>query len=417
MLGPRKTLGIPLSSPLNTLGNAWSHLAGQNSWLETTVEQIETTGWAAEIYDDEWRLLWVSEELKEFLGEDSESILGYGEHILSVYQRPLWRDKVSEDNREQVLQQNLPYIAHDTPGQLDALRSTIDPDYVHLLDTVEPIQAPPVWSTDLEFSQADMPAIKVHCMNVRIHDTNEHPVATARIYGPSLKASLLNFVARGDEQMFERMSRLVSPGRRPVAVLFADLEASVRLSRRLPSAAYFHLISALTKAIDDVIVKHSGVVGKHVGDGVSAFFLATDHGATSSAARAAIVASQEIREIVDIVTERIGVETGLTEEMRGCKINIGLHWGDTVFMGQIVSGGRLEVTALGDEVNDCARIQECANGGQILASKALIERLSESDASSLDIEVGSRTYEILNEIDGVSEKTERDGLTIPVTAL
>jgi class 3 adenylate cyclase len=44
-------------------------------------------------------------------------------------------------------------------------------------------------------------------------------------------------------------------------------------------------------------------------------------------------------------------------------------------MGQVVTGGRLGVTALGDEVNECARMKQTATGGALLASKALIERL------------------------------------------
>jgi len=389
----------------------------QNGWLETTIEQIQVTDWAAEIYDREWNLLWISDELKLFLGEDDEETLGYGEHIIDVYQRPVWKQMADESQRKNTLRQNLPYITYDTPGRRETIRQKISPQYIPLLEEIEVRPAPAVWATELLLTiQPGLSPTRINCINLRIHDANEEAVGTARIYGPGLRASVLNLVAQGDEELFERMSRLVAPGKRPVAVLFADVESSVRLSRKLPSAAYFRLISSLTKAIDEVIIRHNGVIGKHVGDGVSAFFVATDHGATSSAARAAIVAAREIRTATASVCEQIGNETGLTEEMH-CKINLGLHWGATVYMGQIVTGGRLEVTALGDEINECARIQETASGGQILASKPLIERLSEADAKDLGIEIGSRTYEILNELEPASAKTTRDGLVIPVTIL
>ena len=61
-------------------------------------------------------------------------------------------------------------------------------------------------------------------------------------------------------------------------------------------------------------------------------------------------------------------------------MNVGVHWGGTLYMGQVVTGGRLEVTALGDEVNECARIQQAARNGAAYASKALIERLSAADS-------------------------------------
>lgn len=43
--------------------------------------------------------------------------------------------------------------------------------------------------------------------------------------------------------------------------------------------------------------------------------------------------------------------------------------------GQGATGGRLEVTALGDQMNECARIEAAAKDVAILTSKDLIERL------------------------------------------
>jgi len=53
---------------------------------------------------------------------------------------------------------------------------------------------------------------------------------------------------------------------------------------------------------------------------------------------------------------------------------------------------RLEVTALGDAVNECARIQESARHGQALASKALIENLTTDDAAALGLHGDSLVY-------------------------
>ena len=57
-------------------------------------------------------------------------------------------------------------------------------------------------------------------------------------------------------------------------------------------------------------------------------------------------------------------------------MRFGLHWGSTRFMGNISTAARAEVTARGDEVNEAARIEACATGGRILASKPIVERLS-----------------------------------------
>ena len=57
------------------------------------------------------------------------------------------------------------------------------------------------------------------------------------------------------------------------------------------------------------------------------------------------------------------------------RINAGVHWGGALYLGQIVTGGRLEATALGDEVNEAARIQQSARDGALLAYMPLVERL------------------------------------------
>nr|MDQ3957134.1 hypothetical protein [Actinomycetota bacterium] len=96
--------------------------------------------------------------------------------------------------------------------------------------------------------------------------------------------------------------------------------------------------------------------------------------------------------------------------------NVGLHWGG-VYMGQIVTGGRLEVTALGDPVNEAARIQESAHSGQVLASKSLVEQLSDADAARVGIDAHAVVYRTVAELAGASDKAVRDAGGIPVTEL
>ena len=63
-------------------------------------------------------------------------------------------------------------------------------------------------------------------------------------------------------------------------------------------------------------------------------------------------------------------------------LRFGLHWGATLYIGRILTAGRSEVTALGDEMNEAARIEACATGGRTLASKSLIERLDRPTPSA-----------------------------------
>src|SRR5690349_8602290 len=99
-------------------------------------------------------------------------------------------------------------------------------------------------------------------------------------------------------------------------------------------------------------------------------------------------------------------------------MNIGVHWGADLFIGQIVTGGRLEVTALGDEVNECARVEQVASGGQRLVTKTLVERLDDAAAAELGLRPRSITYRLLADLsrDGgaTASKAERDAGSLAV---
>ena len=256
----------------------------------------------------------------------------------------------------------------------------------------------------------------ISCVALRIKDGDGTTIGTANAYTPAIAAGMLDLLVRGDERMFERMARLIEPGRRPAAILFADLQSSGPLSRSLPSAGYFGLIRSLTTAIDKVVGEFGGVVGKHAGDGVTAFFLAEDAGSPSAAARAALEAAQGIR----IAAGEAAVEAaggGAALQASDVVMNIGLHWGGALYMGQVVTGGRLEVTALGDEVNECARIQQSARDGAGYVSKSLLELLTAVDAEVIGIDPDRVTYRTVADLDGATDKSVRDAGGIAVAEL
>jgi class 3 adenylate cyclase len=100
-----------------------------------------------------------------------------------------------------------------------------------------------------------------------------------------------------------------------------------------------------------------------------------------------------------------------------CLMRVGLHWGGSLYIGQLVPGGRLDVTALGDAVNECARIQECADPHETLASKELIERLSDDDKAALGIDPEKVRYRPVSQLPHVTEKAVAAAGAIPVTTL
>ena len=377
---------------------------------------LERSRWAVELLDPEWKLIWISDELKALIGEYDEEKIGYGRHIVACRFSDTWRRTVVPDTPGRTLENEMRYMVRDTPGGKEALCAMVGERWALMVRAIEPVDPPPLWFGSIEFVQGSLPPVTVNYISVRVHDEAGDFLGTVGLYGPSLPARVLALVARGNPGMFERMSRLVMPGRRRAAVLFADLQASGALSRRLPSGVYFKLIRSLTTAMDEAVIRGSGIVGKHAGDGVTAFFLADDLGSTSRAARAAIETARRICASADEVAGEVASDTGLLEPA-DCRINVGLHWGGTLYMGQVVTGGRLEVTALGDEVNECARIQQTARDGATLASKSLIERLSDEDAAPLGLDPDGLTYRVVAELEGAGDKAVRDAGGIPVASL
>lgn len=389
------------------------------------------------IADSEMRLVWVSDELRKLFQYPSDEELGIGKYLIEAYMTGVWANYVTLESQLKSFVVDFPKAMWVMPGGkqelmkafrgcldawplADELRaaSGLDLDQIaeQLFDAIEPEEPPSFYTNEFEFLQGNLPPASITEFCIAIKDDRGQLAGLVIMYDPALPATVLSLVARGDEQMYERMARLIEPGRRKAAVLFADLQASAALSRRLPSAAYFKLIRAMTTAIDAVIVRRSGIVGKHAGDGVTAFFLSDDLGSDSLAAAAAIHAAREITHAAAVAAKEVGDETGLIETA-DCHVNVGLHWGGALYMGQLVTGGRLEVTALGDRVNEAARIQESACDGEVLASKSLIEHLADADAAQLSIDPDSVIYRPISDLEGATEKAIRDAGGLPVTVL
>ncbi|MGH2693695.1 MAG: adenylate/guanylate cyclase domain-containing protein [Actinomycetota bacterium] len=401
--------------------------------LAEIAEALKTTRSAAVICDAEWTLVWISDEMKIVLGETDPDALGIGKHMLEAYLSDTWCLAITPETQMRMLVDHFPILIKDTPGgvqrleeifreaaaswteEANAPQAAADADF-EAFAHMEPVEPPLVWTEKMDVLLGDLPPLEIVENAVRVRDGSGDLVGTVFLYASALPAHVLAFVARGDEGMFTRMARLVEPGRRQAAILFADLQESFGLSRRLPSGGYFRLVRAITTAIDEVVVRHEGIVGKHAGDGVTAFFLADDLGSSSAAARAAIESAREISEAADRAAKEIAEETGLFDP-RDCLVNVAVHWGGTLYIGQLVTGGRLEVTALGDQVNECARMQESVRDGSAIASKTLIEHLADDDARALGIDPDGVVYRPVAELPGASDKAARDAGAIPVTVL
>ena len=142
---------------------------------------------------------------------------------------------------------------------------------------------------------------------------------------------------------------------------------------------------------------------------MTAFFLAETLGSESAAARACIEASRSLRNEINGIADSIGLDPS------ELVLRFGLHWGSTLYVGLFKSVARAEVTALGDEVNEAARIEACATGGRTLASKDLVERLDRADAAALHL--AKVSYTSLGDLASATDKARRDAPSISVCDL
>ena len=374
--------------------------------LRELAQALEDAGVAAEILDHKWRVVYTSSEDARWLGLDPAAM--HHHYGLSLITRPDHHPDWITDREtgSRWWRAAGPHMVRDVPPD--------DPDFDEVFGRQAPrarelAPAPPTLAHRIEMNFEKLASFDkwwggtANLVHIRLHDAGGRFIGTLMLAIPNLPQSLGTQLARGDIEMYRRMDRLREPCRRAAAILFADLEASGELSRRLSSRAYFELIRALTDLIDMVVGAHTGILGKHAGDGASALFLAEDAGGDSAAARSAIEAAREIRDRATALRD-------------GVRVKVGVHWGATLMVGQVSTRGRLEVTALGDEMNEAARIENAAHGGVVLASKDAIERLSTQDAHSLAVDPDTLTYRTIAELT-TNEKAVRDAGSIAVAEL
>jgi class 3 adenylate cyclase len=382
--------------------------------LAAWASALNDAGYWAWLLDDRWRYVWLTDELRLSFGDTGDStVVPIGSHYFSAeavrYRSANVRgfEAIRESRREGFADFGR-YVLANTPGGREELRQVIDPEFADLVDELEPEDLPVVLyrRRDMTFAGRD---VGTDSLRVRIDDRKDRFVGLCYLVKPAVGMSqLAAAAATADLRHLERMRIVEHPDRHPAAILMADLEASSPLARRLSTAQYFAFARRWVRATDQCVVDAGGIVGRHAGDGLVAYFLAETAGSESAAVRACITSARALRGVLGDVAVRSDIPAAEVS------LRFGLHWGATLYMGSILTAGRSEVTALGDEMNEAARIEACATGGRALASKSLTERLDDADAQALGIETRQIAYTPLAELATATDKARRDAPAIAV---
>jgi class 3 adenylate cyclase len=380
--------------------------------LRSIAETLETTAMSGEILDANWQIVFISTEEARIVGVDPSDVgRFYGKSLTRRQLEDVRYWATTEASSADWWRTNVPIMRNYLRAGDEAFEEVFGP-FAGAAARVEPGELLRAWpSTNAFPDDADLRTSwlgNVAFFDMRINNDAGEFIGVLRISTADAPDSLLVRMARGNRAMYERMDAVMVPARRPASILFADLEGSGELSRTLSSRGYFDLVRRLTDLIDSKVIEQGGIVGKHAGDGASALFLVEQLGDSASAAAAAAVrAARAIRD---------GAAT-LGADGVHARVNVGIHWGATLMVGQVATGGRLEVTALGDEMNEAARIESAATRGVALASKLLLEHLDASDAIDLGLSPDNMTYVTVGKLEGSSEKAVRDAGTLSVAAI
>ncbi len=179
--------------------------------------------------------------------------------------------------------------------------------------------------------------------------------------------TLLEAFAQHDETIHDLLKKPL-PTLTDVAVLAADLQNAAAVAQQLPPDEYFELINQLWSAMEPILQRYHGIHGKHIGDGLTYYFLPhVDDSYLHQVLCCAIAMRSETRKISHEwqLRKNWGVEL---------KLRIGLHEGND-WLGTFSSDRKIEFTMLGDTVPHTAKLAEFAIGGTIWASKRLVSKL------------------------------------------
>jgi class 3 adenylate cyclase/DNA-binding NarL/FixJ family response regulator len=181
------------------------------------------------------------------------------------------------------------------------------------------------------------------------------------------RKTLASFVP---QQLADRLAShpetAIEPEEVEVTVLFSDIRGFSTIAEHLEARDVASVVGRHLSAMAEVVTAHGGTIDKFQGDAVMAVFGAPDplpdHAERALRCAIAMQARQEELNAVGWNVDR----------MTSMGVGIGVNTG-SVIAGTVGGAGRLEYTVVGDAVNVASRLQNEAEGGEIVASASTVE--------------------------------------------
>ena len=258
----------------------------ENRSLADVAIALRDTGHWGWVVDHRWHTVYMTDELRRTFGAGDLADHGLGTHFFgpeTVEASRTWRfGPNTDDHQRTVFSACGNLVLADADGDRDAVRAAVDPLFHDLVESLEPSEQASVGAVIR--STKGTGSSDVHLLVMRVTDVAGERVGYAIITKPPIGMMTMSSMLDDlDPGHLERMQHVARPARRPAAILFADLEGSSQLARSLPTRTYFSLGRRLVRAADRCVINAGGLVGRHVGDGVVAFFLVETAGSESAA--------------------------------------------------------------------------------------------------------------------------------------
>ncbi|MFO7839257.1 MAG: adenylate/guanylate cyclase domain-containing protein [Desulfosalsimonadaceae bacterium] len=155
---------------------------------------------------------------------------------------------------------------------------------------------------------------------------------------------------------------LLETERREVTVLFADIRSFTAIAERMTAEDVVLMLNQYFSEMVDIVFKNNGLLDKFVGDQLIAVFglMESDTNSAENAIRTALEMQQ--------ATARL-MEKRRSEGRECFAAGIGINTGLAI-IGNIGSSNRMDYTVIGDCVNVAARLEEMAEGGEIIIGES-----------------------------------------------
>jgi len=188
---------------------------------------------------------------------------------------------------------------------------------------------------------------------------------------------------RAEEMIRERLQRFFSPGvmkkimaeekaltlggeHKIATIIFCDIRGYTSLTEKIDTLIAVRILNEFLSSMTEAVFEEEGTLDKYIGDCVMAIFGApvTHPDDPLRAVRAALDMKQRVGRLKDQWREQIRIP-----EIEQFEIGIGIHTGE-VIAGNVGYIKRMEYTVVSTAVNLASRLENYAEPGQIIISRA-----------------------------------------------